>query len=93
MTLPEGFVLEQSNNLPEGFVLESQTPVAPVQTPPKATVSIGNFEIPKTNSMALATLGGVPLISGAGELYKGVGALTQLAFPETGAKMVQQCQD
>lgn len=93
MTLPEGFVLEQSNNLPEGFVLESQTPVAPVQTPPKATVSIGNFEIPKTNSMALATLGGVPLISGAGELYKGVGALTQLAFPETGSKMVQQGQD
>ena len=70
-------------------------PVAPVEPPKKPTVEImgRTFDLPKTNSQALATLGGVPLMSGAGELYKGVGALTQLVAPETGSKMVQQGQN
>jgi hypothetical protein len=102
ITAPDGKTYEiEGNGTQEQalahFKANYQTPQTPETVEPSKTVplQIGNktFELPKTNSQALATLGGVPFASGAGELYKGVGALTQLAFPETGGKMVQQGQD
>jgi hypothetical protein len=79
------------------FKANYQTPQTPeVVAEPSKTVpfQLGNrtFEIPKINSPAVATLAGVPLMSGIGELTKGVGALTQLGFPETGGKLVKSGQ-
>lgn len=100
ITAPDGKTYEVEGNGTQEqalahFKSNYQAPTTPKENvqPPKATVSLGGFELPKTNSQALATLGGVPLMSGAGELYKGVGALTQLAFPETGSQMVEQGQN
>ena len=80
------------------FKSNYQAPQTPeVVAEPSKTVpfQLGNrtFEVPKITNPAVATLAGVPLMSGIGEITKGVGALTQLAFPETGGKIVKGGQN
>jgi hypothetical protein len=80
------------------FKANYQAPQTPeVVAEPSKTVpfQLGNrtFEIPKISNPAVATLAGVPLMSGIGEITKGVGALTQLGFPETGGKIVKGGQN
>jgi hypothetical protein len=95
---PDEYLKTPSTFNPDAYLAQGAEPVAPV-TPVapsnKAEFYLGKnkFELPTTNSPALATVAGVPFVSGVGELYKGIGALTQLAAPETGSKMVQAGQD
>jgi len=95
---PDEYLKTPSTFNPDAYLAQGAEPVAPV-TPAapsnKAEFYLGKnkFELPTTNSQALATVAGVPFVSGVGELYKGIGALTQLAAPETGSKMVQTGQD
>jgi hypothetical protein len=80
MTLPAGFVLEESSNLPKGFVLEGQPEVNPYESSMKE---------------ALANLSGTKKIMGGalaglgGETIKGVGALTELVSPKYGKPIAQ----
>ena len=80
MTLPAGFVLEESSSLPKGFVLEGQPEVNPYESSMKE---------------ALANLSGSKKIMGGaiaglgGETIKGVGALTELLSPKYGKPIVQ----
>ena len=105
ITAPDGKTYEIEGNGTQEQALahfkanfNSQAPQTPeVVAEPSKTVpfQLGNrtFEVPKITNPAVATLAGVPLMSGIGELYKGVGALTQLAFPETGGKIVKGGQN
>jgi len=80
MTLPAGFVLEESSNLPKGFVLEGQPEVNPYESSMKE---------------ALANLSGTKKIMGGalaglgGETIKGVGVLTELVRPKYGKPIAQ----
>jgi len=101
ITAPDGKTYEIEGNGTEAQALAhfkaNWKPQADESVEPSKTVplSIGNttLQLPKTNSQALATVAGVPFMSGAGELTKGVGALTQLAFPETGSAIVNAGQN
>jgi len=84
MALPEGFILEQQNTdmqLPEGFQLEG---TAPQSAYDKFLNSLRN---PQTGGRSGVI--GPALVGGTGELIKGAGALTQMAFPDAGSRMVE----
>lgn len=84
MALPEGFILEQQNTdmqLPEGFQLEG---TAPQSAYDKFLNSLRN---PQTSGRSGVI--GPALVGGTGELIKGAGALTQMAFPDAGSRMVE----
>jgi hypothetical protein len=71
--LPKGAVLvEELPPLPQGAVLQPKTAYDRF---------LENINIPKIDKNAVV---GPAVIAGGGELIKGVGALTELAFPETG---------
>jgi hypothetical protein len=71
--LPKGAVLvEGIPPLPEGAVLQPETAYDRF---------INSIEIPKMQGNAVV---GPMAVAGAGELLKGAGAATELAFPETG---------
>jgi hypothetical protein len=103
ITAPDGKTYEVQGNGTEAealahFKSNYQAPQTPeVVAEPSKTVpfQLGNrtFEVPKITSPAVATLAGVPLMSGIGEITKGVGALTQLAFPETGGRIIKGGQN
>ena len=68
----------------------------PVVEPSKTVpFQLGNrsFEVPKMDNRLVATVAGVPFMSGVGETIKGIGALTQLVAPETGGVLVKGGQN
>jgi hypothetical protein len=71
--LPKGAVLvEGLPSMPEGAVMQPETPYDRF---------LQGIEIPKMEGNAVV---GPMAVAGAGELIKGAGAATELAFPETG---------
>ena len=80
MTLPAGFVLEETSSLPKGFVLEGQPEVNPYESSMKdALANLSGTK--KIMGGALAGLGG--------ETIKNVGALTELISPQYGKPIAQ----
>ena len=77
--LPKGAVLvDDMPPLPQGAVLQKETAYDRFLT------SLRN---PQTGGRSGVV--GPMLVGGTGELIKGAGALTQMAFPETGTRMVE----
>jgi len=82
MTLPEGFVLEQSNSLPEGFVLE-QKPTVEIN-PYEAAFREALQNVPQGKRVMGGMLGGL-----GGETIKNIGAVTELVNPTYGKPIAQ----
>ena len=85
MNLPEGFVLEKSNNLPEGFVLEQKTtPSNEKINPYEMAMREALQNIPQGKRIMGSALAGL-----GGETIKNVGALTELASKKYGKPITE----